>query len=235
MDENRLDYCGSSFYYQYYFWNCFTIHIKEVKYILIYSEYAFSYTLVSMKIYTKTGDSGKTSLGSGERVWKSSHRVNAYGTVDELNSWLGIILAELAEIKKPYKKELARALDMIQSDLFSIGAYLANSKRDAALSTLKEHIEKFEHLIDAMTEKLPELKNFILPQGGKAGSAFHFARSLTRRAERELVKVMLDEELDPKVIQYINRLSDLFFTMARYVNFKDKKKEIGWRAYKLIK
>lgn len=176
-----------------------------------------------MKIYTRTGDKGQTSLFGGKRVSKASSRVDAYGTVDELNSLIGVVIAHLAIKHTKISKELTR----IQNDLFDVGASLANPNAKPQES-LRRRVEEFEHLIDDLTKKMPEIRNFILPGGGKVGSLLHTARTICRRAERKLVALLEKDMVDDAVIVYINRLSDLLFTMARYVNQKENKKETVW-------
>lgn len=179
-----------------------------------------------MKIYTKRGDRGQTSLGSGIRVSKYHIRVETYGTVDELNSVIGIIVSFLGSA--PYEKKLKATLEMIQNDLFNIGSYLAAPAQKKLLEVLPDHVSQFEIEIDEMTKKLPPLLSFILPGGTKTSSYLHLARTVSRRAERRLVKLNDKEEIDPSVLVYVNRLSDLFFTQARFVNFKKKKKDVRW-------
>lgn len=181
-----------------------------------------------MPIYTKTGDRGKTSLRSGSRVWKDSVRVETYGTIDELNSYLGVILAE-TDPTISWHKQLQDSLLMIQNDLFFIGSSLAQG--EVGLERLIPHIDQFEQEIDAMTNKMPELSNFILPGGGKIGAHLQYARTLARRAERCLVSLARAEDVDGVLIKYVNRLSDLFFTMGRFANFKENKKEIIWSPF----
>lgn len=179
-----------------------------------------------MAIYTRTGDKGKTSLFNKQRVSKSNIRVEAYGTVDELNSAIGVAVAELIRIKDKglrMKKELIK----IQNDLFDIGSALANSSSKKTIS-LEKRVKEFENFIDEMTENLPHLKNFILPGGGKTGAMLHLARAVSRRAERKIVALNNRQKIDNNIIIYINRLSDLLFTMARFANFKEKKKETIW-------
>jgi cob(I)alamin adenosyltransferase len=176
------------------------------------------------KIYTRTGDKGKTSLFDGTRVLKSNERVQAYGTIDELNSTIGFAIAAL----KTKNKKLKVELEKIQHDLFDIGSALAVPHAMPVVG-LESRPEDFELLIDAMTAKLPELKQFILPGGGKAGAAFHICRTVARRAERQVVSLMQKEEVDTSILIYLNRLSDLFFTVARFVNHLEKKKEIAWK------
>lgn len=176
-----------------------------------------------MPIYTRRGDKGQTSLFGGTRVLKSDERVDTYGTVDELNSLVGVVVAH---IENRHKK-LATVLESIQHDLFDIGSYLANPKA-LPVKRLEERAVFFEQEIDKMTEKMPELHNFILPGGGRVGASLHQARTVCRRAERRLVALIQKEEVDENVVKYVNRLSDLLFTMARFVNHKEKKKETKW-------
>ncbi len=179
-----------------------------------------------LKIYTKTGDKGETSLFGGKRVSKSSIRVEAYGAVDELNSIIGVVLSELRSKNQELRKELVK----VQNDLFDIGSSLANPKSSSPLY-LKQRTQDQEKLIDRLTSKLPELRNFILPGGGKAGSQLHFARTICRRAERRIVELSKKEHVHPEILMYFNRLSDLLFTLARYINYREKVKEIIWSSY----
>lgn len=193
-----------------------------------------------MSVYTRTGDRGKTSLYQGKRVSKASLRVEAYGSVDELNSAIGVSLADTKILRyKEIKDELIR----IQNDLFEIGAALANphstgsGQASSKVSNLGKRVFEFENIIDDLTKKLPQLSNFILPGGGKAGSMLHFSRTVARRCERRIVEL---SEKDPSagsgqgnvessIIIYINRLSDLLFMFARFINYKEKKKEVIWK------
>lgn len=188
-----------------------------------------------MAIYTRTGDRGKTSLGTGRRVWKDSRRVDAYGTVDELNAQIGVVCAELDQIKKPHAKYLKEILTRVQSDLFSMGGILANSKDLSLISHFPERIKRFEQEIDFMMGKTPPLTNFILPQGGKVGSLLQLARTVSRRAERKIVSLARKVDVDERVTRYINRLSDLFLATARYSDYKEKKKETIWSRTKIVK
>lgn len=174
-----------------------------------------------MPIYTKTGDKGDTGLFNGKRVSKASLRIEAIGTVDELNSVIGFTISQSTINNSQLTKELIK----IQSDLFEIGAALANPKQNVGLE--KRAIE-LENTIDKMTKELPTLFNFILPGGGAAGASLHLARSIARRAERRIIALHEKEKIQPEIIIYINRLSDLFLTMSRYVNMKEKKKETIW-------
>lgn len=189
-----------------------------------------------MPIYTRTGDKGKTSLFDGTRVLKNHIRVDTYGTIDELNSLLGAAIAELLSIKdqasSPHERQvsikmISNELENIQHDLLDIGSTLA-MPGGMPIPGLDKRVKEFEKLVDNLTEKMPELKNFILPGGSKAGSLLHIARTTARRAERRLVALIQEEDIDEEIIKYINRLSDLLFTMARFVNFKEKKKETIW-------
>ena len=178
-----------------------------------------------MSVYTRFGDKGKTSLYGGKTVSKGSLRIDANGSLDELNSAIGVVLTQIKDPK--IKKELS----VIQNDLFEIGASLAGSIKDKKLDGyLEKRVKNFEKQIDELTEKLPELMNFILPGGGRAGSFLHFARTVCRRAERRVVQLSEQEEISRKTLVYINRLSDLLFTFARYINYKEKKKEIIWKS-----
>lgn len=174
-----------------------------------------------MPIYTRTGDKGKTSLFDGTRVSKSHPRVETYGTIDELNSMIG---AAMAHMKRGVVK---KELEKIQHDLLEIGSALA-TPHPLPVVGLENRPKEFEKLIDDLTARMPELKSFILPGGSKAGSLLHVARTITRRAERQLVALMQEEAVDSSVSIYLNRLSDLLFTMSRFVNHQEKKKEIKW-------
>jgi cob(I)alamin adenosyltransferase len=177
-----------------------------------------------MKIYTGTGDRGKTSLFSGERVLKSDRRIEAYGDVDELNSLLGALTAELTE-KNP---DIADDLQRIQSDLFQLGAILAITPDSPALDSLEKitdnRIREFEQAIDDLDAKLPALSGFILPGGHAAAAWAHVCRSVCRRAERHVIRIS-DEysrgaaaEQFQLAVVYLNRLSDYLFVLARYIN-----------------
>src|SRR5690348_989404 len=181
-----------------------------------------------MPIYTRTGDKGKTSLFDGTRVLKSHRRVDTYGTIDELNSMIGAALAFLGNRERGAGINKVRSeLEKIQHDLLDIGSALA-TPHPMPVEGLEKRPKEFEKMIDDLTKKMPELKNFILPGGGKAGSLLHVCRTIARRAERQLVGLMQKEELDQTIVMYLNRLSDLFFTLARYTNYKEKKKEVRW-------
>lgn len=182
---------------------------------------------VNMSIYTKFGDKGKTSLYAGKTVSKGSLRVNAYGTVDELNSYLGVTLALIRD------RKLQNKIIDIQKDLFELGASLASPtgyKNKNLSSYLNSRVLEFEAEIDFLTKKLPKLENFILPGGSKAGSGLHFARTLTRRSERRVVELFEKEKVNKDIIVFLNRLSDLLFMYARDINYKEKNKELLWKS-----
>lgn len=178
-----------------------------------------------VKIYTKTGDKGETSLFGGKRVSKADLRVEAYGCVDELTSLIGVIISQYQ------KSKIKNELSNIQNDLFEISSVLASPNTKYYIQNtkyLESRVGDFELLIDKLSKDLPELKNFILPGGGEAGSLLHFARTVCRRAERRIVELSQKENVPENIIAYFNRLSDLLFVMARYINYKEKKKEVIW-------
>ncbi|WP_210367348.1 cob(I)yrinic acid a,c-diamide adenosyltransferase [Bacillus sp. REN3] len=177
-----------------------------------------------MKIYTKTGDKGTTSLIYGSRVSKSDTRVEAYGTCDEANSMIGLALSYLQGEYFPGKEGLQSIFHKIQTVLFHAGAELATPAGKEVKWTLKQaDIEELEKTIDEWDASLPQLTNFILPGGHQAGAAFHVARTIVRRSER--IAVCLGEEVNPLVLSYLNRLSDFLFVAARYVNMHLGSKE----------
>ena len=173
------------------------------------------------KIYTRTGDKGKTRLANGEEVSKDSLRVAAYGDIDELNSIIGLVLTE-----NPYDK-LGAVLSSIQHTLFDLGGELASDGMIKDLVT-DEHVTTLETHIDQTNAKLPTLEEFILPGGTKSASMLHLARTVCRRAERSIITLAQSESVAPVMIQYVNRLSDLLFVMARYENHRSGNQEIYW-------
>ncbi len=179
-----------------------------------------------MKIYTKTGDKGGTSLLGGRRVSKDDIRIEAYGTVDELNSSIGLLLSKLNEV------EIITELHSIQNLLFTIGSNLANDPESPLkIDQIEEtHIAALEERMDEWTAKLPPLKNFILPGGSEKNALTHVCRTLCRRAERRAVTLSKAENIDPLLIKYINRLSDYFFVLARYFSLVDRTDEIKWKS-----
>jgi len=180
-----------------------------------------------MKIYTRTGDDGQTSLFAGGRTSKDAARLHAYGTVDELNSVIGLVLAQ-----RP-SAEVGTWLGVIQNELFVVGSDLA-TPQDAEAKWLVRLSEapviRLEQEIDDMSSKLPELKNFILPTGTPAAATLHIARTVCRRAERWAVTVAEQEPLNASVLHYLNRLSDWLFTAARYENLLAGRDETIWQT-----
>jgi cob(I)alamin adenosyltransferase len=179
------------------------------------------------KIYTKKGDAGETSLGGGQRVPKDHLRVQAYGTVDELNSQIGVALA------MGLCDRLTRELTIIQNELFDVGSDLCFVEEDKAKYPLPQvelrHIEKLEALIDEMTAAVGPLENFILPGGALGAAQLHVARTVCRRAERDLSALAHHEGVGTHVLAYLNRLSDALFVMARYENLQRNVPEPLWR------
>jgi cob(I)alamin adenosyltransferase len=179
-----------------------------------------------MKIYTLTGDDGTTGLIGGSRVKKYNIRLEAYGTVDELNSYLGVVRSLQTDT------DADLVLEKIQNKLFIIGANLAT---DDSIGLIRQQmpcgvtdIELLEKEMDRMNDILPELKNFILPGGCQASSFCHVARTVCRRAERHIVELSEKTEIDPNLIRYINRLSDYLFVLSRKVSMDQKVPEILW-------
>lgn len=160
-------------------------------------------------VYTGRGDRGRTDLSSGERVSKSSERIEAYGTVDELNSIVGVC--------RSFTEEKEEELEEIQNELHILQAELANREPDTKVT--EENTERLEGLCDDYQDECPPLTSFVLAGGTKSAAQLHNARSVARRAERRIVRLDQDEELREEVLAYINRLSDLFFLMARHENY----------------
>ncbi|HEY4559448.1 MAG TPA: cob(I)yrinic acid a,c-diamide adenosyltransferase [Lysobacter sp.] len=171
------------------------------------------------KIYTRTGDDGSTGLGDGTRTGKDSPRVDAYGTVDEANSCIGLVLAA------PLPDDVARLLTAIQHQLFDLGGELCIPGHAAIFDA---DIERLEQQLDAFNEPLPPLKDFILPGGGEAAARCHVARTVVRRAERECVALARVEAVRPEAIRYLNRLSDLLFVLARVLARASDHGEVLW-------
>ena len=183
---------------------------------------------MAIKIYTKTGDKGNTSLIGGTKVPKNDIRIETYGTVDELNSWIGLINDQITD------DQIRNELKEIQDRLFTIGSSLATDTEKEPKMKLPDlnetDIQFLEHRIDIMTAELPAMKNFILPGGHVIVSSIHITRCVCRRTERLAVNMQQhDLFVDEKVIQYLNRLSDYLFTLARYVAQKLGADEIAWK------
>ena len=177
------------------------------------------------KIYTKTGDKGKTSLASGKRVAKDHIRIKSYGSVDELNSILGIV-------RHAISKKNAKVISEIQNDLFDLGADLAtptvSRPKFKPLRITEKQVKRIEKKIDEYNKKLKPLSSFILPGGTMSASYLHNARTVARRAETNMVSLSAREKVNPSALQYINRLSDLFFVLSRVENNYGKK-DILWK------
>lgn len=186
---------------------------------------------MTFKIYTKTGDKGETALYGGTRVSKASIRVESYGTIDELNSFIGVAKCHIDDAQ--CKEQLAE----IQYQLFTLGSeastpvdkmFLANGKSRLPEVIQEENITHLEEWMDAMDETLEPLQFFILPGGGKAATFLHVARTVCRRAERLMVLLNEREEVRPELVKYLNRLSDYLFIMARYVSKLQNEPEEYW-------
>lgn len=183
-----------------------------------------------MKIYTRTGDKGETSLFGAERVSKASLRVNAYGDVDETNSHIGLVRSFNKE------KKISAILEEIQSDLFVLGSDLATpinspSRKNIPTITAK-HVKRLEKLIDEIEEQNLPLRKFVLPAGSKTASLLHVARTVCRRAERKVVALKEKETINEQCLIYLNRLADLLFVLARFANKISNVKDIEWKAKK---
>jgi cob(I)alamin adenosyltransferase len=184
-----------------------------------------------LKVYTRTGDTGETSLFGGKRVKKNDGRVEAYGAVDETNAFIGFARAAISEGSSGSREALNyidSVLAPVQNKLFSIGAVLAGSG-DENYQVKDSDIEFLEKAIDKMDEEIPPIKAFILPYGTDLCSKLHMARVTTRRAERRIVALSGSETVDPKTIAYMNRLSDFLFTLARYANKAQSVPDILWK------
>ena len=186
---------------------------------------------MTFKIYTKTGDKGETSLYGGTRVSKAAARVESYGTLDELNAFIGLAKAEISDEK------VLSQLQKIQFDLFTVGSeaatptdklILANGKNRLDLMISEKEILELEHWMDDLDAELEPLQFFILPSGGKAAASIHVCRTVCRRAERAMVHLNETEEVRPELIKYLNRLSDYLFILARYISKISGEKEDFW-------
>ncbi len=179
-----------------------------------------------MRIYTRTGDEGTTSLFAGGRVSKGHVRLHAYGTIDELNAVLGLVVAA------GVASQLEEALLRVQSELFVVGGDLATPSKSANAAITRVSFEmtaRLEQEIDTWEGALPELRNFILPGGGLSGAFLHQARTVCRRGERWIVQLAAVEDVNPDVLKYVNRLSDWLFVAARLANIEAGKSEAIWK------
>lgn len=178
------------------------------------------------KIYTKTGDDGTTGLVGGSRVKKYDIRLEAYGTIDELNASLGMLRALEPD------EETATVLLQIQNKLFNIGSRLASDEKGdeftKGLAIREKDIQLLEQAIDKMTQELPELTHFILPGGNKLVAQCHVARTVCRRAERRIVEFSDNEKVENELIKFVNRLSDFLFVLARFIGFRKGVDETHW-------
>lgn len=179
------------------------------------------------KVYTCTGDQGATSLVGGQRVKKTDIRIEAYGSVDELNSNIGVLIA-IPNLQPQFVDLLRR----VQNKLFNIGSYLATPNPDNALTVCNglsyEDIERLERSIDEMDEELPPLNNFVLPGGTHRSAVAHVCRTMCRRCERRIVALADTTYVDPNVLKFVNRLSDFLFVFARFNNVANQFDEIFW-------
>ncbi len=173
------------------------------------------------KIYTRTGDDGSTGLGDGSRTGKDSLRVNSYGTVDEANSCIGLVLAS-----PEVPDDIRALLERIQHQMFDLGGELCIPGHAAIFDADIDHLE---NELDKYNENLPPLKEFILPGGGEAGARAHIARTVVRRAEREAVALSREEDVRSEAIRYLNRLSDLLFVLARVLARASGHGEVTWQ------
>ena len=180
-----------------------------------------------MKIYTKTGDKGDTSLFGGQRVPKDALRIEAYGTVDELNSILGVVLADTTD------ERICEILTQVQNQLFELGADLATPRLSNG-PTVKRIKSKdarvLEKAIDSLEVVLKPVRSFVLPGGAPVAARLHFARTICRRAERAVVRLSRNEDIGEGITVYLNRLSDLLFILARYANHAAGVQEIKWKS-----
>jgi cob(I)alamin adenosyltransferase len=179
-----------------------------------------------LKIYTKTGDRGDTRLFNGTKVRKYDDRVEAYGDIDELNSFVGAAASFLKD------RALASMLAEVQRDLFAVGAQLADpgfkNRTGAKFQLALDRVTALEEAIDRFETELPPLRQFILAGGGSGGALLHVARTVCRRAERRVVSLSEKVDVNPVVIEYLNRLSDFLFVMARVINHREGQEEIPW-------
>ena len=185
------------------------------------------------KVYTKTGDKGKTRLAGGQQVWKDSLRVEAYGDVDELNSAIGVVRTFNAELVGIHLSadRLEEELRWMQNKLFDVGGLLATAPgqtfKNMPTVTVRD-VTRLEKLMDRCQKDLPPLKEFILPGGGKISSLLHQARTICRRAERICVRLGREERLDPALVRFLNRLSDGLFVLARWMAKQQSEPEFLW-------
>lgn len=185
------------------------------------------------KVYTRTGDAGKTRLAGGQRVWKDSLRVEAFGTIDEVNASVGVVRVINADMidKHEQARQLEEELRWIQNKLFDVGSILATAPGQTFKNMPQvsdKDVTRLEKLIDRCQEDLEPLKEFILPGGGKVSGFLHQARTVCRRAERLCVRLSREEPVEPTIVKFVNRLSDSLFVLARWVAKTRREPEFLW-------
>jgi cob(I)alamin adenosyltransferase len=186
-----------------------------------------------MKIYTKMGDSGSTMLTSGEMVAKNDLRIDAYGSIDELNSHIGLLTSELQLIEHFKASKITEEIEWLQNRLFDMGSELATPHESKVFRQIPKlpasAAAKLEHMIDLWTKTLPPLSNFILPGGSRANAQAHICRAVCRRAERRIIHLKSRDSIRPEILTFINRLSDWFFVLAREISHKTGTSEVLWK------
>ena len=188
------------------------------------------------KVYTRTGDAGKTRLAGGQQVWKDSLRVEAYGTVDELNASVGVVRVMNAGMAGRHEQaeQLEQELRWVQNKLFDVGSLLATAPGQTFKNMPQvtgQDVTRLEKLIDRCQKNLEPLKEFILPGGGKVSGFLHQARTVCRRAERLCVRLSREEPVDPTIVKFVNRLSDTLFVLARWVAKTQGEPEFLWERH----
>lgn len=182
-----------------------------------------------MKIYTKNGDKGMTSLCGGHCVAKDDLRVEAYGTIDELNAHLGLLISFLNQDCNPHFASLIHPLEHLQENLFVIGSVLSTyTETDQTLPVIAKRISEMEDSIDSWTAEIPSQSSFILPGGTVSAAQCHVCRTVCRRAERRIISLSHQVLLSPDILSFMNRLSDYFFVLSRYLNIKANECEKRW-------
>ena len=176
-----------------------------------------------MAIYTKTGDRGETSLANGQRVSKTDARLEAYGTVDELNSWVGALRSAIENYELRITND---ELQWVQNKLFNLGASLSEAEGEWIT---EDDVHQLEQWIDAMQAETPKQRAFVLPCGGEAVARCHICRTVCRRAERRMLTAHQERPIDEKAFRFVNRLSDYMFVLARYIGYKSGEKEQVWQ------
>jgi len=185
------------------------------------------------RVYTKTGDDGTTGLVGGDRAPKDSPRIEAYGTVDELNAAVGLVMNALA--RSPGRARLEPLLKRVQNELFNLGAELATpdeTRRARSPAVSERHVKRLEEELDELNDTLPELRSFVLPGGGEVSSFLHLARTICRRAERRVVTLRRSEPVGDHAVTYLNRLSDALFVFGRWAAAQDGAAEALWEPEK---